>query len=74
MTTPNLAHSTPAGEPLSETLGGSITASEKQAVIVAFDQYGWNQSAGVRQMALSFAQSAKVRDAVFEHLHSQAAA
>lgn len=62
-----------ASEALTATLGGSVTDSEKEGALRAFDHYGWTQSAGVRTVVKAFVQSVTVRDAVLDYLHSRAA-
>lgn len=59
--------------PLDDTLGGSINSATKQDILQAFKGFGWDQSKGVRTVCTAFLDSAKVRDAVFQHLLGRAA-
>lgn len=60
-------------QPLTATVGGSVTEDEKSEIVKTLSHYGWAQSSGVRVVMKSFVDSTKVRDAVMEHLHSLAA-
>ena len=59
---------------LDATIGGSIPRRLKLAVVEAFRGYGWDQSAGVRTVVVAFLESAQVRDAVIQHIHTRVAA
>lgn len=60
-------------EPLTATVGGSVTEDEKGEIVKALSHYGWAQSSGVRTVMNAFVQSVAVRDAVLDHLHKKAA-
>ncbi len=57
----------------SVTIGGSVSEVEKDRILAALDNSGWNQSAGVRVVMLAFAESIAVRDAVFAHVRQPVA-
>jgi hypothetical protein len=61
-------------QPRYATVGGSCTDAEKERIVLAFQQFGWNQSNGVRLVLLAFAESATVRDTVFSHIKTRNAA
>lgn len=72
--TQNSPNSDGRQEPLDETVGGSVTKSEKVRILHALEGFGWNQSRGIRTVMCAFVESAAVRDAVFEQLRAQHAA
>ncbi len=63
------------GPPRNKVLGAALTVREKQRVVQALDQAGFqSESEGVREIVFAFAHSAVVRDAVSQYRRERAAA